>query len=75
MKNQINFISENLRKNYQAFLAKTAQIHDFETEFEKQISFVGSLLFDDNGVSEVARAGSDVQIANYVMHEAAIDLI
>lgn len=75
MKNQINFINDNLRKNYQEFLTEKAQVNNFSTEFEKQISFVGSLLFDDNGISEVNRSSSDVQITDYVMHDTVIDLI
>ena len=75
MQKTINFTSEKLEKNFQDFLQKRPDINELETDFERKIAFAGSLLFDDNGVSEVAKAGGSVQIGDYVYLDSPIDLI
>ena len=75
MQKTINFTSEKLEKNFQDFLQKRPDINELETDFERKIAFAGSLLFDDNGVSEVAKAGGSVQIGDYAYLDSPIDLI
>ena len=74
----INFYSPNLEKNYRDFLEKRSDIQELESDYEKRIAFAGSLLFDYNGESDISKAGSEIQIGNFIQdpeNDFGIDLI
>ena len=75
---RINFYSPNLEKNYRDFLEKRLDIQELESDYEKRIAFAGSLLFDYNGESDISKAGSEIQIGNFIQdpeNDFGIDLI
>ena len=75
---RINFYSPNLEKNYRDFLEKRSDIQELESDYEKRIAFAGSLLFDYNGESDISKAGSEIQIGNFIQdpeNDFGIDLI
>ena len=75
MQKSINFTSEKLEKNFHDFLQKRPDINELETDFEKKITFVGSLLFDDNGFSEIIKDGNSIRIGDFVLINSRIDFI
>ena len=73
---RINFYSSSLEENFRKFLEKRTDINELESDYEKRLAFTGSLLLDYNGISDVSKAGSEIQIGNFIQeNDFGIDLI